>query len=128
MIDNCRIKLVVFVESQNNILITNLKLKEARIRGVFRTQNLGLNIYRLFHFLAQFLFTSNETELDYYHQKENLRVVSLLAEPQKTLSKISRNYLKFLDLMASTQPVIQNPNFHAFHKKLQKISLKTQPE
>ena len=29
--------------------------------------NLGQNICRLFHFLAQFLSTTSETELDYYH-------------------------------------------------------------
>ena len=33
--------------------------------------NLGQNICRLFHFLAQFLFTTSETEPDYYHQKVN---------------------------------------------------------
>ena len=32
-------------------------------------QNLGQNIWILFHFLEQFLFTTSETELDYYHQK-----------------------------------------------------------
>ena len=31
--------------------------------------NLGQNIRRLFHFLAKFVFTTSETELDYYHQK-----------------------------------------------------------
>ena len=29
--------------------------------------NLGQNIRRLFHFLAKFLFTTSETELDYFH-------------------------------------------------------------
>ena len=33
--------------------------------------NLGQNICRHFHVLAQFLFTISETELDYYHQKMN---------------------------------------------------------
>ena len=42
--------------------------------------NLGQNICRLFHFLAQFVFTTSETEVDYYHQKVNLRVASRVAE------------------------------------------------
>ena len=33
------------------------------------THNLGQNMWRLFHFLAQFLFTTTETEVHYYHQK-----------------------------------------------------------
>ena len=33
----------------------------------FWTNNLGQNIWRLFHFLAQFFFTTSETELSYYH-------------------------------------------------------------
>ena len=36
--------------------------------------NLGQNIHRLFQFLAQFLFATSETELDYYQQKVNERV------------------------------------------------------
>ena len=31
--------------------------------------NLGQKICTLFHFLARFVFTTSETELDYYHQK-----------------------------------------------------------
>ena len=46
--------------------------------------NFGQNIWRLFHFLAQFLFTTSETELDYYHQKMNVRVASRVAERLKT--------------------------------------------
>ena len=33
------------------------------------TYNLGQNICRYFHFLAQFLFNTSEVELDYYNQK-----------------------------------------------------------
>ena len=29
-----------------------------------------------FHFLAQFIFTTNEAELDYYYQKVNIQVAS----------------------------------------------------
>ena len=38
------------------------------------TYNLGQNICGLFYVLAQFLFTTSETELNYYHQKVNARV------------------------------------------------------
>ena len=38
----------------------------------------GQNICTLFHFLAQFVFTTSETELDYYHQKVNARVAARL--------------------------------------------------
>ena len=52
---------------------------------VFRDDNrpiykFGQNIWRLFHVLAQFLFTTNETELDYYHQKVSVQVDSRVAE------------------------------------------------
>ena len=46
--------------------------------------NLGQNICRLFHFLAQFFFTTSETELDYYHQKVSARVASRVAKRLKT--------------------------------------------
>ena len=36
--------------------------------------NLGQNICRLFHFLAQFVFTTSETELNYYHHRVNVQV------------------------------------------------------
>ena len=36
------------------------------------TYNLGQNICRLFHFLAQLVLTTSETELHYYHQKVNM--------------------------------------------------------
>ena len=34
--------------------------------------------FKDFHFLAQFPFTTSETELDYYHQKVNARVAERL--------------------------------------------------
>ena len=46
--------------------------------------DLGQNIWRLFHFSAQFFFTTSETELGYYHQKVNVRVASRVAERLKT--------------------------------------------
>ena len=44
------------------------------------SDNLGLNVCRLFHFLARFLFITSEMELAYYYQKTNVRVVSRVAE------------------------------------------------
>ena len=41
--------------------------------------NLGQNTCRLF-FLAQFVFTTSETELDHYHRKMNVRVASQIVE------------------------------------------------
>ena len=46
--------------------------------------NLGQNICRLFHVLVHFLFTINETEVDYYHQKVTARVASPVAEQLNT--------------------------------------------
>ena len=41
-------------------------LNKKKLKGKF-SDNLGQNTYRLFHFLAQFVLTTSETELDYYH-------------------------------------------------------------
>ena len=46
--------------------------------------NLGQNIQILFHFLVEFVFTTSEKELDYYHQKVNVRIASGVAERLKT--------------------------------------------
>ena len=45
--------------------------------------NLGQNIRRFFHFLARFLFTASDTELDYYHKKKSVRVASRVPERLK---------------------------------------------
>ena len=37
-----------------------------------------------FYFLAQFIFTTSGTELDYYHQKVNVRVASQVFKRLKT--------------------------------------------
>ena len=64
---------------------------ETRLWNIFKTanaitltNNLAQNICRLFHFLAQFLFTASETKLDYYRQRENVEVASRVAEYLKT--------------------------------------------
>ena len=46
--------------------------------------NCGQNIWRLFHVLAHFLYTTGETELDCYYQKVSARVASRVAERLKT--------------------------------------------
>ena len=83
--------------------------------------NIWQNIGRLFRVLAKFIFTTSATELDYYHQKVNVRVASQVAERLKTFpehphgifadvgalvltqEKKKRLSLNRLDLMASTQ-------------------------
>ena len=42
---------------------------------------------RLFHILVQFLFNTSETELNYYHQKVNVRVLSRVTERLPTQEK-----------------------------------------
>ena len=54
-----------------------------KLKGKF-SDNLGQNICRLCHILAQFFFTASETEQDYYHQKDSERVSSQAAKPLKT--------------------------------------------
>ena len=46
--------------------------------------NLRQNIWRLPHFLEQFSFTTDLSELDYYHQKVSVRAASRVAERLKT--------------------------------------------
>ena len=67
---------------------------------IFCAVNLGQNICRLFHNLAQFLFTKSETELDHYHQKVNVRVASRVAKRLKTwdLRKLG-NFKKILEML-----------------------------
>ena len=48
---------------------------EQKLKRKF-TENHGQNICRLFHFLAQTLYTTSEIELGYYHQEKNVQVAS----------------------------------------------------
>ena len=77
--------------------------------------NLGQNVCRLFHILTQFPLTKGKAELDYYHQKVNIRVASRVTERLKTQDlgnqEISRKLLKCLELKASTQVAILKENF-----------------
>ena len=58
--------------------------------------NFGQNIWRLFHVLAQFLFTTNETQMDYCHLKVNVQVASRVAERLRILG----NFKKILAMHA----------------------------
>ena len=51
-----------------------------RINPVY---NLGQNVCRLFHFLAQFVSITSETELACYDQNMNVRVTSRVAEQRR---------------------------------------------
>ena len=58
------------------------------------SDNLEQNICRLFYFLTQFVFTTNETDLYYYYQKLNVRVASGVAEQLKTEELLKLNNFK----------------------------------
>ena len=83
------------------------------------THNLGQKTCRLSHVLAQFFFTTSETDVDYYHQKVNLRVALRVVE------WLEKKSTKCLDLMASTEPAIREANFDICARKSKKISYKT---
>ena len=54
------------------------------------------NFCRLFHILAQFLFTTSESKLYYYNQKINVRVSSWVTERLKENRKLE-NFKKILE-------------------------------
>ena len=56
---------------------------KAMLVRINTTAILGKKIWRFFHVLAQFFFTTSETELDHYHQKANIRVASQVSERLK---------------------------------------------
>ena len=60
----------------------NAFLKKQKLKVKF-SDNLGQNIWKLSHVLAQFLFIISETELDYYQQKLSVRVNSRVDERLK---------------------------------------------
>ena len=49
-----------------------------------------------FHFLAQFVFTASETELDYYHHKVNVRVAE---RPNTQDLRKLRNFKKIPEML-----------------------------
>ena len=91
--------------------------------------NLGQNIWRLFHVLTQFLFTASETELDYYHQKVNVRVASRVAEPPKTYYDLRRlvNFKKIAEILGFDRVYTASHPKAKFWRflTLQKVSCKT---
>ena len=82
------------------------------------------NFFRLFLVLAPFFFTISETELDYYRQNVNVRVVSQVTEQFTENQEISRKSLTCFELIAITQLAIQKTKFDGCAKKLQQISCK----
>ena len=88
----------------------------------------GKNLCRLFHILAQFPFTTSKSELDYYHQKVNVRVGLRVAEQRKTYDLKKQGYFKEIPEMLGIEGKVfsQSPkNFDSCATKLQKISCKT---
>ena len=70
------------------------------------------NICRLFQFLTQFVFTTSETELDYYNQKVNVRVASRVAEQRKTSDVWQLgNFIKIREILGL------NGEYQVFHPK-----------
>ena len=70
-------------------LIVDLNLPQTRWKEIIalaktRWVQSWTKYLRLSHFLAQFFFTTSETELDYYQQKVSARVPSRVAERLKT--------------------------------------------
>ena len=69
---------------------TNIPLRRRQLNFLLYGHNLGQSICRLFLFLAQFLFTVSETELDYYHHNPGLNILALfknLVQVRITTSK-----------------------------------------
>ena len=58
-------------------------LNKQKLKGKF-SDNLGKNNCGVFHFLAQSVCTTSEMELNYNHQKVNVRVASQVAKQLKT--------------------------------------------
>ena len=97
-------------------------------RKIFR-QSWTKHLY-IFHFSAQFVFTTSETELDYYHQKVNVWVVSRVAKRLNTydLRKLG-SFKKISEMLGydGEYPAVHRKAKFCFFfcKKLQKMSCKT---
>ena len=62
--------------------------------------NLGQDIWRYFHVLAQFLFTTSETELQYYHQRVSVQVASRVVKILKAFDfRKLGNFKKILGIL-----------------------------
>ena len=73
----------VFYTMKNRLLIYKVKKKFSRDCDKIIIAIMD-NICRLYHVLAQFPFTTNETELDYDHQKVSMRLAARVTEQRKT--------------------------------------------
>ena len=87
-------------------IINQVKTK----RKIFN--NLGLNIERLFHFLAHFTFTTRETELEYYQQEMNVRVALPVFERPK-----AQDLRKLGNFKKNTQILGFHGEYPAVHPK-----------
>ena len=65
-------------------------LEFSRIFKVVCSGNLGQNICRIFHFLAQFSFTASESALDYYQHKVKVRFALRVAEWLRKLENFKK--------------------------------------
>ena len=81
-----------------------------------RVQNLGQNVCGRFHVLVQFLFTTSETELDFINRKWMCEV------PHELPNNLRLKNLG--NLIRSTQPTTQKPNFDVYGKISQKSAVK----
>ena len=97
-------RICFFLLRTNHFWSSDAFLKKQKLEGQF-SDNLVQNSCGFFHVLAQFLFTTNEMELD-YHQKVSAWFFSRVAEWVKTYNprklENSRKFLECLDLIAST--------------------------
>ena len=50
------------------------KKKKKLQRFLSQSYNLGQIVCRIFQVLSEFLVTTSEMEVDYYHQKKNVRI------------------------------------------------------
>ena len=80
----------------------------------------GQNIFRPFHVLEQCLFTTNETDLDYNHQKKNAQVVSQVNEKLRTEDHRKLGNFKKIPVMLGF-----DNQYPAGHPKKTKFDIRT---
>ena len=90
--------------------------KEVKNKRKF-SENLGPNICTSFHVCAQFTFITNETELDYYHQRMNVWVVSRVSERvterrSQEIKEFKGKFLNCLELMTTIMTRTQRTTFN----------------
>ena len=59
-------------------------IKQVKTKKKIFRQCWAKHLETLFHFLAQFVITTIETDLEYYHQKVKVQVASRVTERLKT--------------------------------------------